>query len=144
MADKQYTGIDGALYVNGDKVARVQSWQFTGNVDALETTTLGDFARDYINGVQSYSGTANLFYYENASDLIEGAAMFEQVVRTDATPTTPATVLKLQFDNGGVNPRVLEFTCLITSFDISAAAGEIVNASINFNVCGPLTTVSVV
>jgi hypothetical protein len=144
MANKQYTGIDGALYVNGAKVARVESWNLTGNVDSLETTNLGQYAKTYINGNQSYSGSATIFYYENASNQIEGAALLDDVLRTTQTPNAPATVLKLQLNNGGVAERIIEFTCLISSVDITAQAAQIIQANIQYNVTGPLTTVTVV
>lgn len=140
---KQYTGIDGSLYVGSTKVARVADWSFSAEVEALEVTSLGDHARDYINGIQSYSGSATLYYYENASNAIEGAAMLGKVLTTAATPTDPDTVLELRL-GGGSKDRSVKFKCLIASIEISASTGEIIQASINFNVCGPLQAVSMV
>src|SRR6056300_1218939 len=97
---KQYTGIDGALYADGAKVGRVSDWSFNAEADTLETTSLGDFARDYVYGVQSFSGSATVFYYENNSNAIEGASLLSDVVRTSATPTDPTHQLELRFENG--------------------------------------------
>lgn len=140
---KQYTGIDGALYVDSVKVARVSNWSFTASVDTLETTSLGDYARDYVHGVQSFSGTATLFYYENASNLIEGRSLFTDVIRTTQTPTEPTHTLELRFDNGS-QARRLVFKCALNQVEISATTGEIIQANVNFTVCGPLTTVTMV
>ena len=41
---KQYTGIDGALYADDVKIARVSDWSFSAEADTLETTSLGDYA----------------------------------------------------------------------------------------------------
>ena len=49
---KQYTGIDGALYADDVRVARVSNWSFSAEADILETTSLGDYARNYVYGVQ--------------------------------------------------------------------------------------------
>ena len=81
---------------------------------------------------------------QNASNQIEGAALLDDVLRTTQTPNAPATVLKLQLNNGGVAERILEFTCLISSVDITAQAAQIIQANIQYNVTGPLTTVTVV
>ena len=140
---KQYTGIDGALYVDNVKIARVSNWRFTSSADTLEITSLGDYARNYVYGVQSHSGSATLFYYENASNLIEGRAMMTDVIRTTQTPTEPTHTMELRFDNGSTARRVV-FKCALNQVEISATSGEIIQANITFTVCGPLTTVTMV
>ena len=134
---KQYTGIDGALYADDVKIARVSEWSFSAEADTLETTSLGDYARDYVYGVQSFNGSASIFYYENDSNAIEGRTLLSDVIRTTQTPTEPTHVLELQFRNGSVN-RSVKFKCALNSVQIQASTGEIISASINFTVCGPL------
>lgn len=140
---RQYTGIDGSLYDGTTKVARVRSWSFTANADTLETTTLGSFARDYIYGVQSFSGSATVLYYENASNGIEGGGLLSDVIRTTATPTDPTHVLELRLE-GGSRVRSVKFKCAVTSVSIAATAGEIIEASIDFTVCGALQSAALV
>ena len=134
---RQYSGIDGRLLVNGAVVGRVKNWSFSGTVETLETTTLGDSARDYSAGLQSYSGSATLFYYENDSNQIEGAALFNDVMRTDRTPEDTSTEMRLRFDSGS-KTREVRFNCILNQVDISATAGEVVEANITFTVCGNL------
>ena len=134
---KQYTGIDGALYVDDVKIARVSEWSFSAQADTLETTSLGDYARDYVYGVQSFSGRATIFYYENNSNAIEGNTLLSDVLRTSQTPTEPTHVLELQFRNGSIN-RSVKFKCALNNVEISASSGEIIQANISFTVCGPL------
>ena len=136
---KQYTGIDGALYVDNVKVARVSAWSFSANADVLETTSLGDFARNYVYGVQSFNGSATIFYYENASNLIDGSGLLTDVVRTTQTPTEPTHILELRFSGGSTN-RAVKFKCALNTVEISATTGEIIQANITFTVCGALTT----
>jgi hypothetical protein len=140
---KQYTGIDGALYVDDVKVARVSEWSFSAEAETLETTSLGDFARDYVYGLQSFSGSATVFYYENASNQIEGKSLLSDVIRTTATPTEPTHTLELRFLNGS-KTRSVKFKCALNSVEISASTGEIIQAQISFTVCGPLTSASLV
>lgn len=140
---KQYTGIDGSLYVDNVKVARVAEWSFSGQADTLETTSLGDFARNYVYGVQSFSGSATVFYYENASNQIEGKNLLSDVIRTTQTPTEPTHTLDLRFENGG-KTRNVKFKCALNSVEISAVTGEIIQSQISFTVCGPLLTAALV
>lgn len=140
---KQFTGIDGALYVDDVKVARVSEFSFSADAEILDRTSLGDYARNYVYGVQSFSGSATLFYYENNSNQIEGSSLLTDVVRTTATPTEPTHVLELRFGGGSQN-RAVKFKCALNTVEISATTGEIVQAQISFTVCGPLTTVTLV
>ena len=75
MAGKQFTGIDGALYADGAKVAKIQSWTFAGSAATLDCTTLGDFATRYVYGIQSFSGSCTLLYYEDDAGAVSGNAL---------------------------------------------------------------------
>ena len=136
---RQYSGIDGRLLVDGNNVGKVRNWTINGSVDTLETTSLADFARDYSAGLQSFSGSATLFYYQNDSGVIEGAALFDDVFRVDRTPEDTKTELSLRFVNGNKTRQVI-FDCILNQVDITASAGEVIEANINFTVCGPLKT----
>ena len=136
---KQYTGIDGALYADGAKIAKVTSWSFSGNVDSLECTTLGDFARKYVYGVQSFNGSVSLLYYEKQAGAIDGASLLTDVLRTDQTPTEPTHTLELRYENGAILHAV-SFSCLLNQVQMQANVGAIITASANFQVSGPLTT----
>lgn len=134
---RQYSGIDGRLLVNGTNVGKVKNWSLSGGVDTLETTSLADFARSYSAGLQSYTGSASLFYYQNDAGVIEGAALYNDVYRTDRTPENTKTELTLRFASGN-KVREVRFNCILNQVDIGAAAGEVVEASISFTVSGPL------
>ena len=139
MAGKHFTGIDGALYADGVKVGRISTWNIEANAESLDTTTLGDFAKTSIYGIQSFAGSATLFYYEKDSGAIEGSELLSDVFRTTATPSEPTHELILRFDNGAT-VRSVQFRCLLNQVGITATAGEIVTAEIAFIVTGPLQT----
>jgi hypothetical protein len=139
---RQYSGQDAALYVDGAKVGRVTAWELSGNVDALETTTLGDFARSYMQGIESYSGSLTLLYYETDANAIDGGGLLDDVFRTTTAPTTTHS-LELRLSNGS-KTRSLGFKAVITDSSISASVGEIITAELSFNVTGPLTTATVI
>ena len=136
---KQFTGQDGALYLDGAKVARVSAWTFSASVDVLPTTTLGDFAATAIYGNQSFSGTCSIYYYEKDGGSIEGGGLLSDVVRTTATPNEPTHELRLAYLNGATTHEV-KFRCLLSQVSIAATAGGIVNAEVTFSVTGPLQT----
>ena len=135
---KQFTGIDGSLYVDGARVGKVTSWSFEAGADALECTTLGDYARKYIYGLQGYTGSASLLYYEKDGGVIDGNTMLDDVVRTSATETEPRHTLELRYSNGAKVHKVT-FKCLFPTVNIVATVGEIATAEVAFTVSGPLT-----
>ena len=139
---KQFTGIDGALYADGNKVGRVSSWTFNASAAPLATTTLGDFAATAIYGIQSFSGSCSVYYYEKDGGSIEGSALMGDVMRTTQTPTEPTHELILRYQNGASTHEV-KFKCLLNDVSIGAAAGEIVMAEISFQVTGPLQTATI-
>ena len=137
---KYFTGIDGSFYADGNKIARVSAWTFAANAASLNTTTLGDFATTAIYGIQSFSGSCTLYYYEKDAGAIDGGTeLMSDVFRTTQTPTNPTHELVLQFENGAATHSV-KFKCLLTQVSLTATAGEIVTAEISYQVTGPLQT----
>lgn len=139
---KYFSGIDGSFYADGNKVATVSSWTFSANAAALDTTTLGDFATTSIYGIQSFTGSCTLYYYEKNAGAIEGGSLMSDVIRTTQTPTNPTHELVLRYDNGAKTHEV-KFKCLLNQVQIAATAGDIVTASVNFQVTGPLQTATI-
>jgi len=140
---KQFTGIDGALYADGNKVGKTTSWTFNANTDTLECTTLGDFARRYVYGVQAFTGSCSILYYEKDGGLIDGDVLMSDVLRTTQTPTEPTHSLQLRYGNGARLHEV-SFDCCLQSVTISATVGQIIAAQINFTVTGPLKSATII
>lgn len=140
---KQYTGIDGALYADGVKVARVSSWSFAATAVALETTTLADHAARFVYGPQSFSGSASIFYYETDAGAIEGGGLLGDVLRTTATPMQATHELELRL-GGGSKVRSVRFDCLLNDVSLAASPGEVIQADVAFTVTGPLKSVTLV
>jgi hypothetical protein len=140
---KYFTGIDGSFYADGNKIARVSAWTFSANAAALSTTTLGDFAETAIYGIQSFTGSCTLYYYEKDGGAIDGGSeLMGDVFRTTQTPTNPTHELVLRYENGARTHEV-KFKCLLNQVQIAATAGDIVTAAVNFQVTGPLQTATI-
>ena len=138
---RQYTGIDGALFADGQRVGKITAWTMTAASDSIETTTLGDFARTHIYGIQTFEGSCSCLFHEDDLGKIDGAALMEDTLRTTATPYEPTHTIELRLVNG-TKTRTLGFKCLLNNVAISAADGEAITAEIAFTVSGPLTTAS--
>jgi hypothetical protein len=138
-----YTGRNGVLRgpqggVFGNAMVdygKVTAWSLQGDLETLETTTLGDAQRSYTPGVLGYSGSATLLYYEDAGNN-DASNLLRQVIRTNGVTTTLQLTLRLT--SGGVN-RDVTLNVYITNAVIGAAVSEVSSAQISFVAATPIT-----
>jgi len=134
---KFYTGIEGSLSVDGVKVGKVRDWRFSGEAEALEVTTLGDYARSYTLGRQSHGGSCSLFWYANDQGTLEAKPLLGSILRTGRVDPDKKYRLRLTSSN-----LAYEFDAVITTVETGAQAGDVIQAGISFTVCGELLAVN--
>lgn len=127
-----YSGKDGTLTYNGNSVAKVSSWSFSSSVDTLETTALTDGDRSYVPGLRQCSGSATIFYYDDAPK-----PLLQRIVGTSAVSESDTLALKL-----GWGGKYIQGNVIITSGELNCAVGEVMQASIQFQFTGTLTGVT--
>lgn len=135
MPARYFTGTDGALLIAGTQIAKIRDWSLTGTAETIETTTTADTARTYVFGRQSWTGSCTALYYEDSTGALAMQPLLSNIFRTTALPNTTTHVLKLQL----TALRAIQATVLISSADIAASYGNVVEASIQFSVTGLLT-----
>lgn len=139
---KFYTGRDGRLLIDGTQQAKVSNWTLTGNLEVLETTTLGESQRAYTPGVQEFSGSATLLYYKDDTDRNDAASALKKVLRVAGVSSADTVTLLLRLVDGTINSDV-QLTAYITSVTFGASVGEVTSAQINFQATGALTAVTI-
>lgn len=138
---KIYTGRDGKMLGPRGAAAAVEygkvtNWTLQADLETLETTSLGDTQRSYAPGVQSFSGSATLLYYNDGTNN-DASALLQQIIKTGAV-TTPVR-LTLRLTDGAANSDA-SFDAYITSASIGASVGEVSSAQISFQATGALAT----
>jgi len=139
---KAYTGRDGRLLIDGTEQIKVSNWSMTGNLETLETTTLGDSQRTYTPGVQEFSGSASLLYYNDGTGRNDAATALKKVLRVAGVSASDTVDLRLRLVEGTTNQDV-RLTAYITSVSFGASVGEISRADISFQGTGALTEVTI-
>ena len=139
---KVYTGRDGRLLIDGTEQIKVTNWSMTGNLETLETTSLGDSQRTYVPGVQEFSGSATLLYYNDGTNRNDAAAALKKVLKIGAVSESDTVVMRLRLVEGNTNHDV-ELTTYITSVSFGASVGEVSSAQITFQGTGALTAVTI-
>ena len=142
-----YSGKEGELLMNGNKVAKVRSWSFTFNQAVLETVSLEDTDRTIIHGTRSYTGSASVYYYQDVagggagqlSSLISDIIKVQSASGDGANAESSSMTFKLKIKDGSTAGRFVEFQAIPTSFSITSAVGEVTAADISFEVNGAPT-----
>ena len=139
---KTYTGRDGSLQLNGTTLAKVANWSLQGELETLETTTLGDNQRTYVPGVQGFNGNASLLYYKDEAGKNDAGTLLRTVIKTSGVSSSDTVSLTLRLSDGGANNDIT-VTTYITSVSIGASVGDVSRAEISFQVTGAPTTVTI-
>ena len=147
-----YSGQDGQLYVNDNKVAKVRSWSLTVNQAILETVSLEDTDRTLLPGLRSVSGGCSLYYYQETAGNGTAAGGITTLLSNMITKSgiagtggasagdTKSTVkFRLKVDDGTTNGRYTEFQAYLTSLSMTSATGEVLAADVSFEVHGAVT-----
>ena len=139
---KVYTGRDVSLLLGSDTLVKVTNWQFSADLETLETTSLGDAQRTYTPGIQSFSGSATVLYYDGDDGTNDASTLLRKVIKTSGSTTSDLVTLTLRLSDGGTNNDIT-LSAYITNATIGSAVGEVVSAQISFQGTGALTTASI-
>jgi hypothetical protein len=139
---KVYTGRDGRLLLDGIEQIKVTNWQLTGSLEMLETTSLGESQRTYTPGVQEFSGSATILYYNDGTGRNDAALALKKVLRVSGVSDGDTVDMRLRLVEGNSNHDV-RLTTYITSVSFGASVGEVSSAQISFQGTGALTEVTI-
>ena len=139
---KVYTGRDGRLLIDGTEQIKVTNWSMTGNLETLETTSLGDSQRTYVPGVQEFNGSATLLYYNDGAGRNDAATALKKVLRISGVSESDTITLRLRLTDGNTDQDIA-LTAYVTSVSFGASVGEVSSAQISFQGTGALTAVTI-
>ena len=139
---KVYTGRDGRLLIDGTEQIKVTNWSLTGNLETLETTSLGDSQRTYVPGVQEFNGSATLLYYNDGTGRNDAATALKKILKIGSVSESDTVTMRLRLVEGNAN-RDVQLTTYITSVSFGAKVGEVSSAQISFQGTGALTAVTI-
>lgn len=142
-----YSGIQGELYIEGQKAAKVRNWSMNTSLSLLDTTTLGDTDTTTVPGIRTNTGSCQIYYYNPTmvvGDNNSASELINKLIKagTDGVaPEAEEVVLKLSLTNETGTPTHVECPVYLTSVSMSCAVGEVVSADVAFQVNGAFTRV---
>jgi|TARA_R110000823_G_scaffold209298_1_gene339512 predicted secreted protein len=127
-----HTGSEGLVKVGGtNTVAEVRSWSLSHESETIEDTAMGDSFRSHKAGLQSWSGSCDVY--------------FDETDTNGQVALTPGASLTVGFYPEGADSGDTFYsgTALVTSVEKSAELDGMVEASISLQGVGGLTTATV-
>tara|TARA_R100001510_G_C7570140_1_gene146836 strand:- start:96 stop:491 length:396 start_codon:yes stop_codon:yes gene_type:complete len=122
-----FHGSGGSLAIGGTAVAQVQEWSVTQNAEMVETTSLGQSARTYSKGLESFEGSCEVIV---SDDDDTGYTNFNQQLKA-------GTALSVEFFQD--NNDKLSGSVLVSSVETTLSFDDIARYSVTFTGTGGLT-----
>ena len=129
-------GNAGAIKINGAVVAELRSYSIEITADTIETTNMGDATRQYVKGLSSFSGSADVYWdpaHFTGTNNIDGE-LFGTAVGDAGT----SIVVYPQGDVGATD-AVWRGDIIVTGYTINGSFDGLIEASISFQGTGALT-----
>lgn len=123
-----YRGQDGTVSLAADLVAQISAWSAQFEFEILETTVVQDPARTRRTGLVDGSGSFTMrFDYGSPQQ----KALLDHYMGPKPDGAIPE--VRLWFEN---DPKYLSGACVLTTFPITSALGNIVEATVSFQTSG--------
>jgi predicted secreted protein len=133
-------GNAGAMKINGETVAELRSYTIEMTTDTIETTNMGDATRQYVKGLSSFSGSADVYFDpahfaatssdgNNIDGLIFGAV----------GDSTTSLALYPEGDITAGGDKIMTGNIIVTGYSVTGSFDGLVEASISFQGVGAIT-----
>jgi len=128
-----YRGQDGvfqAITTGGSlaSVTSLKSWEISEDIDAIETTVMGNTSKSYSAGIKGWTASCEMLY--DLSDAVQADLVVGETVDIKIWPNTVSQA------------ESFAGTGIVTSTSQSGAIGDIVGSSVTVQGSGALTTVA--
>lgn len=131
-----FVGNAGALKINGAVVSELRNYSIEMTSDTIETSTMGDSTRQYVKGLSTFSGSADVYWdpsHFTGTNNIDGE-IFGSVGDAGA-----AIIIYPEGDVGVGTDKILSGDVIITGYSINGTFDGMIEATISFQGTGALT-----
>ena len=130
-----FVGNAGAIKINGAAVAEVRSYSIEMTSDTIEQTVMGDSTRQYVKGLSTFSGTADVYW---DPDHFTGTVNIDGEI-FGSVGDSGATLAVYPEGDVGSSDKIMSGNIVITGYTINGTFDGMIEASISFQGTGPLT-----
>lgn len=116
-------------------VAAVRNFSIDITSDTIETTTMGNDTRQYVKGLSSFSGSADIYF---DPDMMPTSTT-GNVWMNPTTQSVGTSPYRFEGILEGPSSKKLGGNVIVTGFSVTSSMDGMVEASISFQGSGPLT-----
>lgn len=130
-----FVGNAGAIKINGAAVAEVRSYSIEMTADTIEQTVMGDSTRQYVKGLSSFSGTADVYWdpaHFTGTNNIDGEIFA-------AVGDSGTSIAVYPEGDVGLTDKIMSGDIIVTGYTINGSFDGMIEASISFQGTGALT-----
>ena len=130
-----FVGNAGAIKINGAAVAEVRSYSIEMTADTIEQTVMGDASRQYVKGLSTFSGTADVYWdpaHFTGTNDIDGEIFA-------AVGDAGTTIAIYPEGDVGSSDKIMSGNIVVTGYTINGSFDGMIEASISFQGTGALT-----
>lgn len=147
-----YSGSNGSLEIDGNRVGKVQNWSMSTSLSPLDTTSLADTDTSSIPGTRTTSGSFSLYYYSDstATGVVYAKTVIDSLIKAQTNASEPGQaaehqpfLLTVKVNDGSTNGKYIKANVLLTSVAMSMAVGDVFSADCAYQVIGAPTEVSI-
>lgn len=131
-----FVGNAGAIKINGAAVAEVRNYSIEMTSDTIENTTMGDSTRQYVKGLSSFSGSADV-YWDPAH--FTGTNNIDGEIFASVGDTGTSIAIYPEGDVGAGSDKIMTGDIIVTGYTINGSMDGMIEASISFQGTGALT-----
>jgi predicted secreted protein len=130
------TGNNGAITLNGNSVAAVRNFSVEMTADTIETSVMGTDVRTYLQGMSSFSGSADVYF--DAADFDTYETTFNP---TAGLVGASGVAVKFYIAENYASTSDYAFTgnVIVTGYTVNSSMDGMVEASISFQGTGATT-----
>tara|TARA_R110002020_G_scaffold452185_1_gene666537 strand:+ start:1342 stop:1743 length:402 start_codon:yes stop_codon:yes gene_type:complete len=122
-----YTGNAGVIKLNSATLAEVTSYSLESSTASIDSTSMGDTARTFVKGLESFTGSADVIYDTAHQTDIPALAGGTDAVSIELFPAGTASGL-----------RKITGDVLVTGYSMTGSLDGMITASITFQGSGDL------
>jgi predicted secreted protein len=134
------TGNDGSLVVGSTTIAALRNFTVEYKKDTIETTTMASNNKTYIDGLGSWSGSADI-YFDPTVDGAQTTAtngVFNLTNSTAGVGNDPVIAKFYVNQAAGATDIAYTGTCIVTGYSVKSKHDGLVEASLTFQGSGAL------
>lgn len=133
------TGNNGKITINSVQLLNIKNYSLEIKADTVETTAMGNDTRQYLKGLSSWSGSADVYVDMTNLDSAN-AAYISKLITTGGSVGDAGVTCIFNLDNANY-PSNEKFTgtAIVTGFSVKSSMDGMVEGSVSFQGSGALS-----